>query len=244
MKWAEDGERWRSLAVSRESAFVEHFRALARELGVAIAITYLRTHERGYGNAVTLFDGAGAEVFTYDKVHTCCFDLPEALLTPGDGFRVATLRTAREEVEVGAMICFDREFPESARCLALMGAELILTPNACPLDHHRLAQFRVRALENAVGVAMANYAAPSQNGHSAVFDPIAYAKDQPRDNLVLEAGEGEGIFVAELDFAACREYRERDGWSAPFRRPERYGALLGPAPAAFERVDREGRGFG
>jgi predicted amidohydrolase len=239
--WAEDAERWRSLAVPKDGAFVEHFRGLARELGMAIAITYLRRHEGGLGNAVTLFNAAGAEVLTYDKVHTCCFDLPEALLTPGDGFRVGTLRTATEEVEAGAMICFDREFPESARCLALMGAELILTPNACPLTDHRLSQFRVRALENAVAVAMANYAAPTNNGHSVVYDPIGFAHEQPRDNLVLEAGDREGIYVAELDFTKYREYRERGGWSTPFRRPEAYGALLGPAPAAFERVDREGR---
>src|SRR4051794_38026705 len=68
------------------------------------------------------------------------------------------------------MICYDREFPESARVLMLGGAELILTPNACGLDADRLGQFRARAYENMVGVAMANYATPDptdDDGHLA-----------------------------------------------------------------------------
>jgi predicted amidohydrolase len=67
---------------------------------------------------------------------------------------------------VGAMICHDREFPEIARILMLEGAELILTPNACDLEANRIGQFRARAFENMVGVAMANYAAPQANGRS------------------------------------------------------------------------------
>ena len=48
-------------------------------------------------------------------MHTCAFDLPEAALTPGDSFEVCALDTAAGEVRVGAMICYDREFPESAQ---------------------------------------------------------------------------------------------------------------------------------
>ena len=75
-----------------------------------------------------------------------------------------TLETKGGPVRVGAMICMDREFSESARILMPKGAELILTPNACPLEAHRLGQFRARAFENMVGLAMANYAAPQYNG--------------------------------------------------------------------------------
>ena len=63
------------------------------------------------------------------------------------------------------MICFDREFPESARILMLKGAEIILTPNACEMEDNRICQFKTRAYENMVGVVLANYAAPQQNGH-------------------------------------------------------------------------------
>lgn len=68
------------------------------------------------------------------------------------------------------MICFDREQPESASILMLKDAESILTPNACGLDELRLDQFKVRAWENVVGVAMANYPEPDQNGRSVAYD--------------------------------------------------------------------------
>jgi N-carbamoylputrescine amidase len=83
---------------------------------------------------VSLIDRHGRIAFTYAKVHTCDFDLPERALTPGEDFHVAALDTAAGEVVVGAMICYDREFPESARVLMLKGVELILVPNACRLD--------------------------------------------------------------------------------------------------------------
>jgi predicted amidohydrolase len=73
--------------------------------------------------------------------------------SPGDGFPVAELATRDGVVSVSAMICFDREFPESARALALGGAELILVPNACELGpgtpefgDARLAQLRERVV--------------------------------------------------------------------------------------------------
>lgn len=61
-------------------------------------------------------------------MHTTDFDL-EGACTPGDEFYVAALDTGRGTLEVGAMICFDREFPESARILMLKGAEVIPVPN-------------------------------------------------------------------------------------------------------------------
>src|SRR4029453_18990729 len=118
-------------------------------------------------------------------------------LTPGDEFYVCTLDTAAGDVQVGAMICYDREFPESARVLMLKGAEIVLVPNACDLEINRLTQFRSRAYENMVGMAMANYAAPQDNGHSIAFDGMAYtlmpdgSDGQSRDMLLIEAGEGE-----------------------------------------------------
>jgi N-carbamoylputrescine amidase len=109
---------------------------------------------------------------------------------------------------VGAMICHDREFPEIARILMLEGAELILTPNACDLEANRIGQFRARAFENMVGVAMANYAAPQANGHSAAFDGMACdAEGNSRDTLVVEAGEG--IYLAAFDIDQIREYLAR-----------------------------------
>jgi N-carbamoylputrescine amidase len=227
----EDGdlERWRSCATARSGAFVGAFRDLAADLGMAIVVTYLEEWPHGPRNTLTLFDRRGREVFTYAKVHTCAFDLPEAELTPGDEFPVGELDTAAGTVRVGAMICFDREFPEAARILALRGAELLLVPNACEMEANRLGQLRARAFENAVAIALANYPAPQQNGHSVVFDPIAFGADgESRDTTVFEAGREAGVFVVSLDLEALREWRRAEVWGGAFRRPEVYGPLTDP----------------
>jgi N-carbamoylputrescine amidase len=127
------------------------------------------------------------------------------------------------------MICFDREFPESARILMLKGAELILTPNACTLEANRIGQFKARAFENMVGVAMANYAAPQENGHSVAFDAVAFDKDEDAvETRIVEAGEGEGVYLAGFDVDRIRAYREHETWGNAFRKPRLYGLLTSP----------------
>jgi N-carbamoylputrescine amidase len=230
-KREDDRERWQALAISRDNSFIVHFRNLARELNMAIALTYLEKWNGAPRNSVSLIDRHGEIVLTYAKVHTCEFDL-EAALTPGDGFPVCALDTEQGDVKIGFMICYDREFPESARILMLEGAELILTPNACTLDDHRISQFKTRAYENMVGVAMTNYAAPQNNGHSAAFDGMAYGAaaspledGAPRDTLLIEAGEREDVYIAAFDMDSIRAYRERETWGNAYRRPRLYGRL-------------------
>ena len=221
-----DRERWQMQAISRDDSFITHFRNLAKELEMAIALTYLEKWNGAPRNSVSLIDRRGEIVLTYAKVHTCEFDV-ECALTPGNDFPVCSLRTEQGEVKIGFMICFDREFPESARILMLKGAELILTPNACGLESHRIAQFRTRAYENMVGVAMTNYAAPQNNGHSIAFDAVAYPviDGEPRDTLIIEAGEMEDIYLASFDMDSIRAYREREAWGNAYRRPRLYEML-------------------
>lgn len=224
-------ERWRALAIGRDDPYLTHFRGLARELRMAVALTYLEAWEGRPRNSVSLIDRRGRVVLTYAKVHTCEFDV-ECELTPGDGFPVCALETEAGPVRVGFMICFDREFPEPARALMLAGAEIILTPNACDLDAHRLGQFKTRAFENMCGVAMANYAAPTQNGHSVAFAAEAYVGGGPgvdgvaRDTLIVEAGEDEGVHLAPFDLDRLRDYRVRESWGNAYRRPRLYRALV------------------
>ena len=227
-------ERWAARAVGPDDPFVRHFRALAAELRIAVALTYLERWPTAPRNSVSVIDRRGRVLMTYAKVHTCEFDV-EAFLTPGDSFPVCALDTGSGEVKLGAMICYDREFPESARLLMLGGAEVILTPNACTLDQNRLAQFRARAFENMVGVAMTNYAAPRNNGHSVAFDGVAHARPPaegsdgaPRDMLIVEAGEGEGVYLAPFDLEELRAYRARETWGNAYRRPRCYAPLVSP----------------
>ncbi|MDQ1557962.1 MAG: N-carbamoylputrescine amidase [Pyrinomonadaceae bacterium] len=221
-----DRERWQTgEAIGRDDPFVTHFRRLAAELNMAIALTYLERWPGAPRNSVSLIDRHGEIVLTYAKVHTCEFDVERAL-TPGDEFPVCTLATEQGDVKIGFMICYDREFPESARMLMLGGAELILTPNACPLESHRLTQFRTRAYENMCGVAMTNYAAPQLNGHSVAYDAAAFHEnEEPRDTLIIEAGEREDVYVASFDLDALRAYRTREAWGNAYRRPRLYGLL-------------------
>ncbi|HYP00201.1 MAG TPA: carbon-nitrogen hydrolase family protein [Pyrinomonadaceae bacterium] len=234
-----DRERWQAQAISRDDPFIKHFQNLARELRMAIALTYLERRDEGAPrNSVSLIDRRGQIVLTYAKVHTCEFDV-ECALAPGDEFPVCALDTEQGDVKIGFMICYDREFPESARALMLAGAELILTPNACTLEEHRLTQFKTRAYENMVGVAMTNYAAPQNNGHSVAYDAVAFrSEDEPRDTLIVEAGETEDVYLATFDMDSIRAYREREAWGNAYRRPRLYGALTAEEVAPpFVRPD-------
>ena len=194
---------------------------------MAVGITFLESHAPKPLNSVILFDRKGREVLHYSKVHICEFD-QERVLSPGDGFRVADLETSSGTVRVGSMICFDREFPESARTLMLMGAEVILAPNACPMEINRLAALRTRAYENMAAVVTCNYPAgqPDCNGRSTVFDGIAWLQDEPgsRNMCVFEAPEAEGVYLAEIDLDLLRDYREREVTGSKYRRPDRYAA--------------------
>ncbi len=228
-------------AVESDGAFVAAFGELAKVLDMAIGITFLETYEPAPRNTLCLFDRFGRCVLRYSKVHTCDFDA-ERYLTPGDGFSVAELDIGSDAVKVGAMICYDREFPESARILMLQGAELILVPNACPMEINRLSQLRARAFENMLAIATANYASgqPDCNGHSSAFDGIAYRKGEPgsRDTLVLEAGDEEGVFLAEIPLGELRRYRQNEVHGNAYRRPGMYAALTDePVAPPFIRND-------
>lgn len=218
-------------SVSLSSRYVRSFSELALELDMAIAITLLEKHEPNPRNTVCLFDRHGKMVYRYSKVHICDFgeDDDESVLDAGDDFFVEELDTRQGTLRVGSMICYDREFPESARILMLRGAELILVPNACPMEINRLAQLRGRAYENMLAIATCNYPAWYRgcNGHSTLFDGIIYNTETgaSRDMLVSEAGNEEGVFVAELNVDMLRKYRNREIGGLKNRRPELYGLI-------------------
>lgn len=214
-------------SASLDSKYVKRFSALAAELNLAIAVTLLEKHEPKPRNTVCLFDRHGERMYRYSKVHICNFgeDDDEGVLDAGDDFCVAELDTAKGRINVGSMICYDREFPESARVLMMKGAELLLVPNACPMEINRLSQLRGRTYENQIAIATCNYPASHRgcNGHSTLFDGVIYHTETgaPRDMLVCETGEEEGIFLAELDVDLLREYRNREKCGLKNRSEER-----------------------
>jgi len=219
---------WVKDAISADSEFVMTFSNLAKELDMAIGITFLEECPTGPKNSLILFDRHGNKVLSYSKVHTCDFSV-EKSLAPGDDFYVTNLDTSLGVVKVGAMICYDREFPESARILMLKGAELVLVPNACPMEINRISQLRGRAYENMLAIATCNYpdTVPDCNGHSNVFDGVAYLPhlNGSRDTCLVEADGSEGIFVAELNLQMLRDYRQKEVHGNSYRRPDKYGIL-------------------
>ena len=215
--------------LAADGDFVNSFGELAARLQMAVGITFLEQYEPSPRNSFVLFDRFGRRVLSYAKVHTCDFG-EERILTAGNSFPVSELDTAEGKVKVGAMICYDREFPESARILMLEGAELILVPNACPMEINRLSQLRGRQ--------------PDCNGHSTVFDGVAYlpGEEAPRDTCLLEAPEEEGVYLAELDLALLREYRRSEVHGNAYRRPLLYSKILDTAvEEPFVRADKRER---
>ena len=225
----EDIEALKTEAVCADGEFVSAFGKLAAELNMAVGITFLERWEPLPRNTLVLFDRHGKRALTYAKVHTCDFG-DEARLTAGEDFYVAQLDTAAGEVKVGAMICYDREFPESARILMLKGAEIVLVPNACPMEINRLSQLRGRAYENMFGIATCNYPCgqPDCNGHSSAFDGVAYLPELSgsRDTCLLEAGGEAGVYLAAFDLDMLREYRKSEVHGNAYRHPQKYRLLL------------------
>ena len=222
---------WKQEAITLNDDFVLTFQELSKQLNMAIGLTLLEkiSYSQYPQNTLVLFDRKGRRVLTYAKVHTCDFDV-ERYLSSGEDFYVCDLDTDCGTVKVGAMICYDREFPESARILMLKGAELILVPNACPMEINRISQLRARAFENMLAVATCNYPinVPDCNGNSTIFDGVVYKKNEneSRDTCILQAPENEGIYLATIDLDELREYRNNEIHGNAYRKPDKYQLLV------------------
>ena len=226
-------KHWLSQAVTLESPYIHAAQEAAARCQIGVCTTFLGYSQGKYQNRAILIDREGRILLDYAKVHTCDFSL-EALLTPGEGFSTAEF----DGITLGVMICYDREFPESARVLMLQGAEIILVPNACDMNPARLQQLSTRAFENMVGVAMANY--PGKGwGQSCAYSPVVFDKEGVyTDNLLLKAEEtSREIYIAEFDMDSIREYRRTETWGNAYRKPGAYNLLLNPrVQAPFVRT--------
>jgi N-carbamoylputrescine amidase len=113
----------------RYSPVLKRFAALAKELGVVLPLSWFEKAGNAYFNSLSVADADGRLLGVYRKTH-----IPNAIgyqekeyFSPGDtGFRVWDTAFGR----LGVGICWDQWFPETARCLALMGAEVLLFPTA------------------------------------------------------------------------------------------------------------------
>lgn len=206
----------------------------ARTAGIAFVLPYAERSGVCFFNTALVVDGAGVVAGKYRKVHLPANFHPgfsgsssyeKMYFTPGDlGFPVFRVNG----VSVGVQICYDRQFPEGYRCLALDGAQIIFTPTVLA-SHGNPARvemwpltLRARAIENGVFVVGIGKAG-SENGidhvgASLVISPLG------GQILARAATDEDELVVSDLDLADVTEARRRLPWGRD-RRPAEYRRL-------------------
>lgn len=209
-------------ALTEENSCFNRICSAAKTYGMGVVATAFTQGITKPQNTAFVIDKNGHAIMKYSKVHTCDF-ADEASLKPGSEFKVCDF----DGVKLGIMICYDREYPESARILMLKGAEIILVPNDCGSMKPRVQALSTRAYENMVGIAMAN---PNgiHAGCSCAFSPICWDQDgQCVENTILMADNmTEGLFFADFDLDALRDYRKHEMMGNTFRKVKAYSDLL------------------
>ena len=190
---------------------------IAQAHRIAIVYGYPERAEDGaIYNSVQLIDAHGRSLCNYRKTHLFG-SLDRAMFSPGpDHFPVVELNGWR----LGLLICYDIEFPENARRLALAGAELILVPTANMVPYDFIAQVtvRARAYENQCYLVYANYCGAEDEIHYCGQSSIV----GPDGSILAMAGRDSSLLQADLELQRVHEGRA----STPYLhdlRPELYG---------------------
>ena len=208
---------------------VARFQALARELGVVIPVSFFERDGHAHYNSLAMVDADGSVLGLYRKSH-----IPDGpgyeekfYFRPGNtGFKVWDTRFGK----VGAGICWDQWYPEAARVMMLMGAEVLLYPTAIGtepenpgLDTKDLWQRAMvgHAVSNVVPVVASNRIGTEGDqtfyGHSFIADH--------RGEKVAELGRADtGFITADLDLEEIRRNRASFGFFRD-RRPDLYGLI-------------------
>ncbi len=231
----QDGAHRKLAAPAEGNPWVTRFAALARELGVVLPISFFERAGNTFYNSVAIADADGRVLGCYRKSH-----IPDGpgyqekfYFTPGDtGFRVWDTAVGR----IGVGICWDQWFPEAARAMALMGAEVLLYPTAIGSEPPAPDAFTrphwQRVMQGHAGANLVPVMASNRIGVESWPEAemtfyggsfIAGSEGQ----MLAEMDREEGIVTATVDLAAIRQ--QRWDWGVfRDRRPELYG-VLGPA---------------
>lgn len=194
----------------------------AKDNNIGVVLTSFTKGSKQPQNTAFVISKSGEILMKYSKVHTCDF-ADEKDVEAGTEFKVCDF----DGIKLGIMICYDREYPESARILMLKGAEIILVPNDCGSMAPRLKALSTRAYENMVGIAMANPNGENA-GRSCAYSPICWdTNGECVDNTIFEADEmSEDLYYADFDMDSIRDYRSREMMGNTFRKVMAYGDLL------------------
>ncbi len=214
---------------------LERFSVLAKELGVVILVSYFEKSGEDYYNSLVVMDSDGTMLDNYRKTH-----IPDGpgyeekfYFSHGDtGFKVWDTAYGR----IGAGICWDQWFPETARSLALMGAELIFYPTAIgsepeiggdSKDHWQRVQMG-HAAANTTPVIVANRIGKEEGKScSLTFYGSSFMTDITGEKITEASRDKEEIIYAEYDLDENRKHKAYWGLFKD-RRPECYEALVRP----------------
>lgn len=210
---------------------VNHFKKLAKELGVVIPISFFEKAGNTNFNTVAMIDSKGEVLGTYRKTH-----IPDGLpyaekfyFAPGDtGFKV----WQTEFGVIGVGICWDQWFPETARSMALQGAELLLYPTAIGTEpvlqidsmYHWRNAMCGHAAANIMPVIASNRIGIEKDETEMIFYGSSFIADETGQVLAQADRDSEDILVAEFDLDAIAAKRRAWGIYRD-RRPEMYGVL-------------------
>ena len=207
------------LAQPQDGDAAQQIAELAKACNMAIVYGYPERGEDGQiYNSAQLIDAQGQRLLNYRKTHLFG-ELDHALFSPGaDAFPVVELNGWK----LGLLICYDLEFPENTRRLALAGAELILVPtaNMAPYDFVAEVTVRSRAFENQCYVAYANYCGHEGEIHYCGKSSIA----APNGQQIALAEQHEALIVAKLEHALLADAKAGNHYLND-RRPELYREL-------------------
>jgi N-carbamoylputrescine amidase len=213
---------------------LERFQALARELEVVLPFSFFERARNAFFNSLAMIDADGRLLGVYRKAH-----IPESpayhekfYFSPGDtGFRVWKTHYAM----LGAGICWDQWFPESARCMALMGAEVLLYPTAIgsePQDEtldtrdHWQRCMQGHAAANVMPLVASNRIGPERGDrYEMTFYGSSFIAGPGGEKVVEADRTSESVLTATFDLDEVR--RKRQAWGVfRDRRPELYGPIV------------------
>ena len=213
---------------------IARFQALARELDVVLPFSFFERANQAYFNSVAMIDAGGELLGVYRKTH-----IPDGVgyqekyyFNPGDtGFRVWDTKFGK----VGVGICWDQWFPETARCLVLGGAEVLLYPTAIGTepqfpdwdsrDHWQRAM-QGHAASNMVPLVASNRIGKEEGKNSAMtFYGSSFIADETGAKVAEADRATEAVLTHTFDLDAIRNQRAQWGFFRD-RRPEHYGVLV------------------
>lgn len=209
---------------------VQHFRQVAKELQVVLPISFYEKKNNARYNSLAVIDANGEVLGKYRKSH-----IPDGpgyeekfYFNPGDtGFKVWSTRYAK----IGVGVCWDQWYPEAARCMALMGAELLFYPTAIgsepqdgsidSKDHWQTCMLG-HAAANLIPVIASNRIGVEEDEDSSITFYGSSFIAGPQGNKVAEAGRAEAtVLVAEFNLEQLEMQRLEWGIFRD-RRPDLY----------------------